>query len=225
MKSRKQFYQKVDLRSRGEMIDFLCDHERYSTMNSWNQSTSWANNVKVYNVIPDELQDKVFEMMESEDFYDDINNVIAEYNRKNDYQIQAGFNGRSGGYLVMYEGYAETKTIFTFTDEKSLKSYNGREYADGFGWRDIEEAKAQGLYNKKIRKIGVWPGRSVDNYDCEDYEDKDQFSMSSLKEIVQKVQRFDQLCDDVVRATIELAENCEVEEEEYTVVKKRKVIV
>lgn len=223
MKAKKQFYQKVDLRSRRKMIDFLCGHKRYDTMSSWNCSTSWANNLKVYNVIPDELQDKVHEMMETEDFYYDINNVIAEYNRKNEYWLQAGFNGRSGGYLVMYEGSVELRIIFRF-EEKNGKIPD-RDYADGYGWMDIDEAKAKGLYEKTIKKIGAYPGRSIDNNDREDYEDKDQFSMSSLKEIVQKVQQFDQLCDDVVRATIELAENCEVEEEEYTVIKKRKIIV
>ena len=44
------FSVKVDMRSRKAMTEFLENHFRYSTMNSWNGSTSYANNVKYYNL-------------------------------------------------------------------------------------------------------------------------------------------------------------------------------
>lgn len=212
----KTFSEKVDLRSKKAMIDFLVNHFRYSTMNSWNRSTSWANNLKVHRVIPSKLQDKVFEMMDCERFYDDINWLISEYDEENNHYIQAGFNGRSSGYLVMYEGSVEWKTIFTFE-----KTQGNRDYADGYGWMNIEEAKKKGLYQKKVKKVGTYAGRSVDDYNEEDYK---EMSMSSLREIVQKVQRFDKLCDDIVATTIYMAENSDVEEEEYTVTKTRKIL-
>lgn len=216
MKTVKTFYQKIDKRSRKAMTEFLVNHFRYDTMNSWNGSTSWANNLKVHNVIPRELQNKVFEMMECDDFYEDLNYLIREYDSENNYYLQAGFNGRSGGYLVMYEGHVEWKTIFTFE-----KPQGGRDYADGCGWMSIEEAKEKGLYQKKIRKVGTYPGRSVDSYDESDYE---EMSMGDLKEIVERVQRFDKLCDAIVAETIYMAENRDVEEEEYMVTKTRKVL-
>lgn len=77
---------------------------RYYTMNSWNQSMAPAYDLKVHNVIPGELIDKVYEMMDCENFYDNINKMIWEFGRKHDYEWQAGFNGRSGGYLVLYRG-------------------------------------------------------------------------------------------------------------------------
>lgn len=41
------FYEKkVNTKDRKEMIAFLKNHFRYDTMNSWNRSTSYANNVK-----------------------------------------------------------------------------------------------------------------------------------------------------------------------------------
>ena len=43
--------------------------------------------------------------MEAEDFYCfAINSLITSFDRKHDYLWQAGFNGRSGGYLVLYKG-------------------------------------------------------------------------------------------------------------------------
>ena len=78
---------------------------RYYTMNSWNLSTSLAYNLKVHNVIDNELQNKVYELMEVPYFYEDnINPLIEDFDREFNYEWQAGFNGRSGGYLVLYKG-------------------------------------------------------------------------------------------------------------------------
>jgi hypothetical protein len=103
MQPKKTFYQKVNKVSKKAMIEFLQNHYRYDTMNSWNRSTSYANKVKVWNVIPSELQDKVFELMEadSDGFYIPINDILSNWEADNK-PYSAGFNGRSGGYIVMY---------------------------------------------------------------------------------------------------------------------------
>lgn len=82
---------------------------RYYTMNSWNLSKAPAYNLKIYNVINDELQDKVYELMNVEDVYDDINDLIHDFDELNDHRWQAGFNGRSNGYLVLYSGGKKTE--------------------------------------------------------------------------------------------------------------------
>ena len=88
---------------------------RYNTMNSWNRSTAPAYNLKINRVIRPELQNKVFEMMDCEGFYDDINMLISDFDREQDYQWQAGFNGRSGGYLVLYHGGKHPDgTVFSY---------------------------------------------------------------------------------------------------------------
>ena len=43
----KKFFTPVDLRSRAAMTAYLDGHFRYPTMNSWNQATSYACNLKV----------------------------------------------------------------------------------------------------------------------------------------------------------------------------------
>ena len=77
---------------------------RYNTMNSWNNSTAPAFNLKVYNVIPIELQNKVYEIQETDEYWEEVNNLIFDFQNKHNYTWQAGFNGRSGGYLVLYQG-------------------------------------------------------------------------------------------------------------------------
>lgn len=86
---------------------------RYYTMNPWNLSKAPAYNLKVYNVIPAKLRDKVYEMMGCENFYSHINDLIKEFDEDNDYEWQAGFNGRSGGYLVLYRGGIKDGRIFS----------------------------------------------------------------------------------------------------------------
>ncbi len=217
MKAITTFYAKVG-RSKKAMIEFLENHYRYDTMNSWNQSTSYANKVKIYNCIPSELQDKVFELMECEGFYDDINWILEDFAMEHDQQWQAGFNGRSSGYIVLYQGYKEVKTIFNFGED--TKQYKDRDYADGYGWMNKAEAIERNLYKRQITKAHTYPGRSTDQN--EDFTD---WSIEQLKDRVKLVQDFDRMCDDVVNIVINMAKENEVKEEVYTVQKTRKVII
>jgi len=101
----KTFLKKVDTRSRKAMVDYLVGHFRYHTANSLNNSTSYAHNMKIYNLgLASDIQDKLYEFMECEDFYWLLDDCIADFNQEHGYKWQAGFNGRQGGYLVLYQG-------------------------------------------------------------------------------------------------------------------------
>lgn len=101
------FRKTIDRRSRKAMIEFLTNHFRYNTMNSWNASTSYANCVKIYTLdIPSELMDKAYEVIGSDDldvsdFAENIEAIMLDFHNLTGYTI--GCNGRSGGYLVLYE--------------------------------------------------------------------------------------------------------------------------
>lgn len=128
----KEYYIKVDLRSRKAMINFLKKHYRYHTLNSWNCSTSYANNVKVYNLgLTSAEENKLYELLEMSEFYDRISFYFDDFARDFNYQWQAGFNGRSSGYIVLYKGYVKKNGY------KSIRSEPPFEY-------------------------GIYPGRSVD---------------------------------------------------------------
>lgn len=98
------FSKKVDLRSREAMVNFLKSHFRYYTMNSWNRSTSYANNVKIYNIVPPHLQERAYELLEIDEVFEHIRMLLDEWAEQYQYRWQAGFNGRSNGYLVLYQG-------------------------------------------------------------------------------------------------------------------------
>jgi len=82
----KTFIKKVDLRSRKAMIRYLSEHFRYHTMNSWNNSTSYAHNMKVYNCgLDSEVVDNLYELMETQQFYDELNRLIEYFDREHNY--------------------------------------------------------------------------------------------------------------------------------------------
>lgn len=107
----RKFYQSVDLRSRKAMTDFLEHHFRYPTMNSWNGSYSYACNLKIYKLgLDQEIADKLYEMLDIPEFFYFQSDLVNDFAQKHDYVWQARFNGRSGGYLVLYQGIVNTIT-------------------------------------------------------------------------------------------------------------------
>jgi len=124
----KTFIAKVDTRSRKTMVNYLAGHFRYSTMNSWNDCTSYAHNMKLYNLgLNKKVQDRLWELIECEDFYHSINDTIADFDAVHRYGWQAGFNGRSGGYLVLYQGEYVDRQVRCFPGRSTDQ---GEDFAD-----------------------------------------------------------------------------------------------
>ena len=100
-----KFYRDVDKRSRKAMVEFLDGHFRYDTINSWNRSRSYAHNMKFHRLgFDNETVSRLYELFQYDGFYDNINYLIHNFGVEHDWVWQAGFNGRSGGYLVLYQG-------------------------------------------------------------------------------------------------------------------------
>lgn len=99
------FYVKgIDIASTKSMWNFLHNHSTYYTMNSWNRSKSIAHNVKLYNL---KLEGDwtvvlryLFDEADSGCLQMNIDDEIREFEEKYPY-YKVGFNGRSGGYLVL----------------------------------------------------------------------------------------------------------------------------
>ncbi|MGN0178949.1 MAG: YqaJ viral recombinase family protein [Monoglobaceae bacterium] len=82
-------------------------HFRYFTANSWNGSQSYACNLKITRLGLDSgIVEKLFDMIQVQEFFYGIKDLINEFNSEHNYLWQAGMNGRSGGYLVLYQGTA-----------------------------------------------------------------------------------------------------------------------
>ena len=95
------FYIKgIDITSDKQMFNFLKDHYQYYTMNSWNGLKSIAHNVKVYNLKLSGNCYNALTFLQDDDYFT-VNLMIEDWEAEHrGYKV--GFNGRSGGYLVLY---------------------------------------------------------------------------------------------------------------------------
>jgi len=100
------FYKQVDKRYRETMGKFLRKHFRYNTMNSWNRSTSYANCIKLHHVDkPEDIDNETWwEMLWVSQWQEKLSDLLEDFGRRHQWQWQAGINGRSGGYVVIYRG-------------------------------------------------------------------------------------------------------------------------
>lgn len=103
------FYVKgIDITNDKQMFNFLKDHYQYYTLNSWNGLKSIANNVKVYNLKLSGDCWNALTFLQDDDYFT-VNIMIAEWEAEHrGYKV--GFNGRSGGYLVLYNA-DDSKTV------------------------------------------------------------------------------------------------------------------
>lgn len=85
-------------------LQYLDKHFKYWTINPWNRSESFAFNIKVYNIIPKDLQNKAYDLLSVDDpaFWEyvktEIDGILKEFCGE-DYT--SFINGRSGGYLIL----------------------------------------------------------------------------------------------------------------------------
>ena len=204
--ARHLFSRRVDKRSRAEMTAYLSGHFRYNTMNSWNRSTSYACNMKLHKLGLDrETEDKLWDMIQVPEFYERLNERIEDFNRQHNYLWQAGWNGHSGGYLVLYQGGTKPSGYRSYCTKCGQKNYTS--VAETGNWCGVCNEEARVDYIKPPMQIFSFPGRDVDM--DEDFED---WSLYELQQRTELVQEFDRLADDIVAEALYIAQNHSVEE-------------
>ena len=204
--ARRLFSKRVDKRSRAEMTAYLSGHFRYNTMNSWNRSTSYACNMKLYKLGLDRgTEDKLWDIIQVPEFYERLNERIEDFNWQHNYLWQAGWNGRSGGYLVLYQGGTKPSGYRSYCTKCGQKNYTS--VAETGNWCGVCNEEARVDYIKPPMQIFSFPGRDVDM--DEDFED---WSLYELQQRTELVQEFDRLADDIVAEALYIAQNHSVEE-------------
>ena len=202
--------------TREEMIEFLSKHFRYDTMNSWNRSTSYARNVKIHNLgLTREQENRAYEIIQADGAYDKINGIIRDFGVTNDYRYQIGFNGRSGGYLVLYQGGKKDPGFKTRCDNCGKLT-----------WYETEQpCKMSGcdgtltLLKGPVFQVFTQPDKGMDmEQDFEDWED------DSLRSRYDLIKEFDATVDECISVFKALVDSCKVEEKEIMVPKTIRVM-
>jgi len=214
----KTFTKTINKRSRKAMIFYLKNHFRYNTMNGWNNSSSYACNLKIYNLgLENKTVDKLYELIQTEEFFDRIHNLIYEFGADHDFQWQANFNGRGGGYIVLYQGERKPSGYKSYCPKCGQKNYRSiAETGNICGRCDQAERKD---FSQTHMSTHIFSGRSTDQN--EDFEDWD---MDYLRSRVGLVQEFDALADAIVAEAVYMAENYDVQEETIYLPQTRKVM-
>jgi hypothetical protein len=203
--------------TREGMISYLRNHFRYDTMSSWNRSMSYARNVKIYRLgLTPEQETKAFKFIETPCALEDISLIMHDFDENHGHEWQAGFNGRSGGYIVLYKGFNE---LDTFT--KTVCNHCG--IRTGYG--EEIPCKVNGCsgtlkkISRPVYRIGSYLGKSVDMD-----EDFQEWSDDALKTRYDLVTEFDQMVDDCIAEFKYLLNNYQIVEKEVPCIRKVKVL-
>jgi hypothetical protein len=209
----------VNTQDADAMKDFLMSHPRYSTMDSWNRVTSYANNIKLHRFVrPSDIPDDVWwEMYTLDDWQTELSFLLREFGADHGWLWQARINGRSGGYVVLYFGGQKPSGYKSYCTACGQKNFRTTEETG------VKCGKCSNLTRINFTKPPVetytTPGIGIDQD-----QDFDGWSMDSLQERVKLVQDFDRLADDILAAYIGMCSNHVIEEEEVTVIKKVRVL-
>jgi len=180
---------------------------RYYTMNSWNLSTAPAYNLKIHHVIDRDLQNKVFDLLEVDDYRAEIGALIADFGRAHGYEWQAGFNGRSGGYLVLYRGGQKPSGHKSHCTQCGQRNFQA--VPDGETGKCGRCGAAARVNDTTVHmETFSYPGKGIED-----------------NEVPGPVLRaFRRLAVSIVKTTEDMARTCEVYDEEYTETHTRKAI-
>lgn len=215
----RSFSEPVDLRSRKEMTAYLQKHFRYSTMNSWNGADSYAHNLKIYNLgLDPEIEMKLYDLLQFQEFYDTQRELMDDFARRHQFIWQVGMNGRSGGYLVLYEGELRSTGYLSFCTCCGQRNYRRVEETGNVCGRCHSPARVN--YLTSPMQAVSFPGRGVDMD-----EDYDEWPIQVLRDRVRLVQDFDRLADDLVAQAVQFAQDYEIEEVEVCVPQTQRVLV
>lgn len=214
------FYKEIDKRYRESMAAFLKKHFRYNTMNSWNRSSTYANNIKLHQIDkPENINsDTWWEMLWITQWQEKLSDLLEDFGRGHNWLWQAGINGRSGGYVVLYRGGIKPSGYKSYCTHCGQKNYQA--VADGEkGICGKCDAKERVNFKQTHMQVFTWPGKDVDMY-----EDFEGWTLSELRERVELVQDFDRLCDDLVAEYVGICRSYRITEEEILVPKTIKVL-
>ena len=156
--------------------------------------------------------------MDTQEFFYARNELLDEFGQRHQYQWQAAMNGRSGGYLVLYQGELKPSGYKSYCIHCGQKNYSSvKETGNICG---VCQNPSRVDYSNTHMLVSKFSGRGTD-----DGEDFGEWTMYELKERVRLVQELDRLADCLVETAVYLAENFTVEDEEYLVPQVRKVLV
>lgn len=152
-------------KSRKDLIAYLSGHPRYHTGNSWNDSTSYSRCIKLRHIsFPDKgVRDAAWELVCSDtDWWRaaGLKQEVRDFDERHRHLYQLGVNGRSGGYVVMYQGCTEPSGVKSYCEDCGQPNYTRADPEPG----RCGKCGAQARVNHATEPVRIvtWPYRSFD---------------------------------------------------------------
>lgn len=210
-------------RTRKAMIAYLAGHFRYHTMNSRNQAHSYAIDIKVSHVdgLTHDEREACYELLDLPNCHEvsGFHQILRGFDQRYRQSWQIGSNGRSGGYLVLYQGGQEDSKYKSECLNCGQLNYQAvPEGTVGQCGRcgEMERHNLDGPLMRTFTKPGL--GLDMDR----DYED---WETSAIRDRVALVWDFDKTCERAVQAFVRFAVSHRIEEREIMVNKTIKIAV
>ena len=173
---------------REKIIANLEAHFKYRTGNSSNVGKSYARNVKINHInIPNKILDAAYNLTDKEWFYDHLNFQIEEFEHRQNNRMTIGFNGRSGGYCVLYNMSIKTLDYKT----RCNRCWNNTWYE-----KEMKCPKCGKGTLKKLEKP-----MTQKQIDYTDLTDPSEMGDEDLLEIVEILLDFNQTVDAMIEET------------------------
>ena len=209
----------VDLNSRSAMIQYLQTYFRYPTMNSWNGADSYACNLKIHKLgLDPETENKLYDMLSFQEFFDSLQVLKDQFAMDHNYLWQVGMNGRSGGYLVLYEGDLKPTGYKSYCRNCGQRNYTSADETGPVCGKCGKAARVD--YKRPPMQAVIFPGRGIDMD-----EEFSEWSLSQLQERTTLIQELDRLADDIVAEAVWFADHHQIEEREVCISQIQKVLV
>jgi hypothetical protein len=140
----------VDITNDKQMFNFLKDHFRYSTMSGWYHRCSIANDVKLYKLGLTGDWCTALNLL-NENNYEIVNCMIEDWERAHPcYRVF--FNGRSGGYLVLYNADDNDDILpHSIADNDDYSQY--KEWCKYYGYTVKENRFELQMFTKLVREF------------------------------------------------------------------------
>lgn len=214
------FHKAVDRNNRESMVAFLKGHYRYDTMGSWNGNTSYAHSCKLHNLGLSGLElNKAYDVLQTE-YWHELEYVIADFTEAMGGNYTIGSNGRSSGYLVLYNSRWEETGHKSYCRSCGQRNFTACGVTEG----DNKCGKC-GAIGDKGRLNFMTPPRklSVVGAGIDEEAEFEDWSLGQLQARVDVVEAFDIACDDIRDAFIAMLA-MDVVEEVVMVPQKRMVL-
>lgn len=197
------FYKDVNTESREDMIQFLTAHPRHRIAG---YDSTYSNDVKIYNLgLSNDQEDKLLDIMQYEEAYAPIQDLIEDFAADHDYRWQVEFSGRNNGHLILLSGGEKESKFKSFCTCCGQKSFCTVEES-GNNVCGLCRQPARVNYKKPLMEAYTSYAAIDQDRDFEFWEDDE------LRMRVKLVQEFDTFCDDIRNEAEWIADHAVVKE-------------